>query len=131
AGNYTLGAGVFQGGVEDPCHAENRADQAKPYAVAASPSGYVIEGCEPEPTIAVDRCRTGRDEPGGCREGRRHGPADAAGRVHRFNGHGLAGLKNSRRRGNPRRLSTAQQAELAQLWTGPDPAVDGVVVDFC
>ena len=48
--------------------------------------------------------------------------------AHRFNAHGPAGLKDNRRRGNPRRLSTAQQAELAGIVeTGPDPAVDGVV----
>ena len=43
--------------------------------------------------------------------------------VHRFNAHGPAGLKDNRRRGNPRRLSPAQQAELAQIVeTGPDRA---------
>ena len=48
--------------------------------------------------------------------------------VHRFNTHGPAGLKDNYRRGNPRRLSAAQQAELARIVeTGPDPAVDGVV----
>lgn len=48
--------------------------------------------------------------------------------VHRFNTLGPAGLKDSYRRGNPRRLSAAQQAELAQIVaTGPDPAIDGVV----
>ncbi len=48
--------------------------------------------------------------------------------VHRFNAQGPAGLKDNRRRGNPRRLSSAQQAELAQIVeTGPDRAVDGVV----
>jgi len=48
--------------------------------------------------------------------------------VHRFNAHGPAGLQDNRRRGNPRRLSAAQQAELAQIVeTGPDPAADGVV----
>jgi transposase len=48
--------------------------------------------------------------------------------MHRFNAQGPAGLKDNRRRGNPRRLSVAQQAELAQfVETGPDPAVDGVV----
>ncbi len=42
--------------------------------------------------------------------------------------YGPAGLKHNRRRGNPRRLSAAQQAELARIVeTGPDPAVDGVV----
>jgi transposase len=48
--------------------------------------------------------------------------------VHRCNTHGPAGLKDNRRRGNLRRLSSAQQAELAQIVeTGPDRAVDGVV----
>lgn len=48
--------------------------------------------------------------------------------VHRFNGHGPSGLKDNRRRGNPRRLSAAQQAELAGIVeTGPDHATDGVV----
>lgn len=48
--------------------------------------------------------------------------------VHRFNAHGPVGLKDNRRRGNPRRLSAAQQAELAEIVeTGPDRAVDGVV----
>ncbi len=48
--------------------------------------------------------------------------------VHRFNAHGPAGLKDNRRRGNPRRLSAAQQAELAEIVEiGPDRAVDGVV----
>ena len=48
--------------------------------------------------------------------------------VHRFNAHGPAGLKDNRRRGNPRRLSVAQQAELAQIVeTGPDRVADGVV----
>ena len=48
--------------------------------------------------------------------------------VHRFNTHGPAGLKDNRRRGNPRRLSVAQQAELAQIVeTGPDRTADGVV----
>ena len=48
--------------------------------------------------------------------------------VHRFNTHGPAGLKDNRRRGNPRRLSSAQLAELAQVVeTGPDRAADGVV----
>ena len=48
--------------------------------------------------------------------------------AHRFNTHGPAGLKDNRRRGNPRRLSSAQQAELAQIVeTGPDRAADGVV----
>lgn len=48
--------------------------------------------------------------------------------VHRFNADGPAGLKDNYRRGNPRRLSAPQQAELAAIVeTGPDPAVDGVV----
>jgi transposase len=48
--------------------------------------------------------------------------------VHRFNAHGPAGLKDHYRRGNTRRLSSAQQAELARIVeTGPDLAVDGVV----
>ena len=48
--------------------------------------------------------------------------------AHRFNEHGSAGLKDNRRRGNPRRLSQAQLAELAGIVeTGPDRAVDGVV----
>jgi transposase len=48
--------------------------------------------------------------------------------VHRFNAHGPTGLKDNRRRGNPRRLSSAQQVELAGIVeTGPDPAIDGVV----
>ncbi len=48
--------------------------------------------------------------------------------VHRFNAHRPGGLKDSRRRGKLRRLSAAQQAELAEIVeTGPDPAVDGVV----
>ena len=48
--------------------------------------------------------------------------------VHRFNAHGPAGLKDNRRRGNPRRLSAAQQAELTEIVeTGPDRAVEGVV----
>jgi transposase len=48
--------------------------------------------------------------------------------AHRFNALGPAGLKDNRRRGNPRRLSAAQQAELAGIvGTGPDPAVDGAV----
>ena len=37
---------MIQGCAEDLRHAENRRDQAEPYAVAASPSGCVIEGCE-------------------------------------------------------------------------------------
>jgi len=48
--------------------------------------------------------------------------------AHRFNAHGPAGLMDNHRRGNPRRLSSAQQAELAGIVeTGPAPAVDGVV----
>jgi transposase len=48
--------------------------------------------------------------------------------VHRFNAHGPAGLKDNYRRGNPRRLSAAQQGELSRIVeTGPNPIVDGVV----
>lgn len=48
--------------------------------------------------------------------------------VHRFNAQGPAGLKDNRRRGNPRRMSAAQQAELVQIVeTGPDRVADGVV----
>jgi transposase len=48
--------------------------------------------------------------------------------VHRFNEHGPDGLKDAWSKGNPPRLSAAQQAELAQLVeTGPDRAVHGVV----
>lgn len=48
--------------------------------------------------------------------------------VHRFNEHGPEGLKDDWARPKPRRLSEAQQAELAQLVeTGPDRAVHGVV----
>lgn len=48
--------------------------------------------------------------------------------AHRYNEHGPAGLKDRRRRGNPRRLSQAQQAELVEIVeTGPDRALDGVV----
>ena len=48
--------------------------------------------------------------------------------VHRFNERGPDGLKDNWRRENPRRLSSAQQAELAQIVeTGPDRAVHGVV----
>jgi transposase len=48
--------------------------------------------------------------------------------AHRFNEHGPDGLKDGRRRGNPMRLSKAQQAELAAIVeTGPDWKVDGVV----
>ena len=47
--------------------------------------------------------------------------------VHRFNAHGPGGLKDNRRRGNPRRLSAAQQAELAGIVQTGDRAVDGVV----
>lgn len=48
--------------------------------------------------------------------------------AHCFNEFGPAGLKDNRRRGNPKRLSLAQQAELAQIVeTGPDHAADGVV----
>ncbi len=48
--------------------------------------------------------------------------------VHRFNEHGPDGLKDAWSKGNPPRLSAAQQAELAQLVeTGPDRALHGVV----
>jgi transposase len=48
--------------------------------------------------------------------------------AHRFNAQGPAGLKDNRRRGNPRRLSLTQLTELAGIIaTGPDRAVDGVV----
>jgi transposase len=48
--------------------------------------------------------------------------------VHRFNQHGPEGLTDSWSKGNPPRLSAAQQAELADLVeTGPDRAVHGVV----
>jgi transposase len=48
--------------------------------------------------------------------------------AHRFNAQGPAGLKDHHRRGNPRRLSKAQQVELAEIVeTGPERAVDGVV----
>ncbi len=47
--------------------------------------------------------------------------------VHRFNEHGPDGLKDAWSKGNPPRLSAAQQAELAQLVeTGPDRAVQVV-----
>src|SRR3954454_34599 len=48
--------------------------------------------------------------------------------VHRFNEQGPEGLKDTWSKGNPPRLSAAQQAELAHLVeTGPDRAVHGVV----
>ena len=48
--------------------------------------------------------------------------------VHRYNAEGLAGLANRCSPGRPPRLSAAQKAALAaQLETGPDPKVDGVV----
>jgi transposase len=48
--------------------------------------------------------------------------------VHRFNERGPDGLKDSWSKGNPPRLSAAQQAELARLVeTGPDRAVHEVV----
>ncbi|HWE17481.1 MAG TPA: winged helix-turn-helix domain-containing protein [Hyphomicrobiaceae bacterium] len=48
--------------------------------------------------------------------------------VHRFNEHGPEGLRNDWRRDRPRRLSEAQQAELAEIVeTGPDRIVHGVV----
>ncbi len=48
--------------------------------------------------------------------------------VHRFNEHGPDGLKDAWSKGNPPRLSAAQQAELAQLVEiGPNQAVHDVV----
>jgi len=48
--------------------------------------------------------------------------------VHRFNERGPDGLKDTWSKGNPRRLSPDQQAELARLVeTGPDRAAHGVV----
>jgi transposase len=48
--------------------------------------------------------------------------------VHRFNEHGPDGLKDTRSKGHPPRLSPEQQAELAHLIeAGPDRAVHGVV----
>jgi transposase len=48
--------------------------------------------------------------------------------VHRFNAQGPEGLKDNRRRGNPRRLSKAQLDALSEIVeTGPNRAVDGVV----
>lgn len=48
--------------------------------------------------------------------------------VHRYNAEGLAGLVNQRGAPRPRRLDSAQTAELVSwLEAGPDPAVDGVV----
>jgi transposase len=48
--------------------------------------------------------------------------------VHRFNERGPDGLKDSWSKGNPPRLSSDQQAELAQIVeSGPDRAVHGVV----
>ena len=48
--------------------------------------------------------------------------------VHRFNERGPDGLKDNWHRGNPPRLSAAQQAQLCALVeTGPDRAVHGVV----
>jgi transposase len=66
---------------------------------------------------------------------RRHGPADATGRVarcfaraHRFNGEGPQGLTDRPRGGRPRRLSEAQMEALAEIVeTGPDPTTDGVI----
>lgn len=47
--------------------------------------------------------------------------------VHRFNAHGPEGLKDDWRKGNPMRLSDAQQAELAGIVAiGPDRKVHGV-----
>ena len=48
--------------------------------------------------------------------------------VHRFNERGAEGLKDDRASEKPRRLTAAQQAELAAIVeTGPDRAVHGVV----
>ncbi len=48
--------------------------------------------------------------------------------VHRYNGEGVAGLRDRPRSGRPAQLSEAQLAELARLVeAGPDPAVHGVV----
>ena len=48
--------------------------------------------------------------------------------VHRYNGEGVAGLRDRPRSGRPGQLSEAQLAELARLVeAGPDPAVHGVV----
>ena len=48
--------------------------------------------------------------------------------VHRFNPHGPEGLMDTWSKGNPPRLSAAQETELAHLVeTGPDRAVHGVV----
>jgi transposase len=48
--------------------------------------------------------------------------------VHRFNERGPEGLKDDLARDKPRRLTAAQQAELAAIVeTGPEHAVDGVV----
>jgi len=48
--------------------------------------------------------------------------------AHRFNELGPDGLKDNYRRGNPRRLSAAQQQELASIVeAGPDRAIHGVV----
>jgi transposase len=48
--------------------------------------------------------------------------------VHRFNESGPEGLKDAWSKGNPPRLSSEQQAELAHLVeAGPDRAVHGVV----
>ncbi len=48
--------------------------------------------------------------------------------VHRYNGEGVAGLRDRPRSGRPAQLSEAQLAELARLVeAGPDPALHGVV----
>lgn len=48
--------------------------------------------------------------------------------VHRFNEHGPEGLKDDWARPRPRKLTPAQQAELAAIVeTGPDRAIHGVV----
>lgn len=48
--------------------------------------------------------------------------------VHRFNDYGPEGLKDDLARPRPRRLTAAQEAELATIVeTGPDRAIHGVV----
>ena len=47
--------------------------------------------------------------------------------VHRYNAAGLAGLRNLKSPGPGSKLTVRQQAELAELSAGPDPAVHGVV----
>ncbi len=106
--------------MEDLRHAENRRDQAEPHAVAASPFGGFDEGFEPEPTLlSIAAALDGMSR----WEAAKIGGMDRQTLrdwVHRFNAHGPAGLKDNYRRGNPRRLSAARQAELAQIVeTGP------------